>query len=663
MKFRPLMICLIPLSILYLSACDGRINAGRNILDVDPPQLVESMPQPFENSVYPYSAIIFTFNEPVDPSSIDSGVFLTCGGVNLAVTTESEEERVVVTPLDSLPLSAECSVTMTGLSDLQGNPMATPVELFFTTMVANPNHPPLLMSLSPKENATGVYPEEIIKVRFDDDVDPLTVNGDSFSVSDDQGTVPGLLVVSGDTVTFTPAEPFPYGKNYTVTLTGGIRTRSGASLQHDFGWTFSTLVLVGEVTVLATQQEPPYQPRVHSDDSGRTLFVWAQSNGAAGRDTSIHWTQREAGAGWDPPVVLVDSADDPILEHILAGNGKGDRFLILRRFSGWWSLRYDGFTGQWGPLFPLEDLPVPCGGSDVCLGSEMSLAVGPDGSAHLIFVETSENGVRGTAHTKGYDPRHGWQPVEELEDPLEISWNSGLFWGRIICNPGRGGESLAAWIRYPIPGDPYTQDLKTARYTPETGWGESELVITDTAYPGIFPGATLFDPSGTQWLFWNTNGFAYGISRRASGWTNPHFLGEGKFGDVLFDSSGSAMVLIDDNTRYSHLIRVAPYSPSGGWGTQYHLLDSGRFRGWMGDPGTRAVALFSRDGYLWRAVFTPEGSWSSPEAVGPDLYGIDLLVDPATMATLPDGTTLLGSVIETGQPPTLQWKVGVTEFY
>jgi len=136
MKGRPLTICLMPLLILYLSACDGRINAVRNILDVDPPQVVGSLPQPFENSVHPDSAIIFTLNEPVDPSSIEAGVFLACDGVNLAVTTESEEEMVVVTPLASLPLSAECTVTLAGLSDLQGNPLAAPVELSFTTMVA-----------------------------------------------------------------------------------------------------------------------------------------------------------------------------------------------------------------------------------------------------------------------------------------------------------------------------------------------------------------------------------------------------------------------------------------------------------------------------------------------------------------------------------------------
>jgi hypothetical protein len=654
MKARFLIFpCLFLLSLITL-ACDGRSSAVRNVPDVDPPQVVVTTPAQDDYIVHPNSAAVFIFDEPVDRDSPDGSASVVCDGDEVEINLEFDETSLTVTPFDPMPASANCTVTLAGVRDTAGNVMKNPFVLTFTT--ASPStgtyRPPPLYVLYPAENATGVFPERTIQVRFDDDLNPQTVNSGSFSVSNSQGPVGGDLLVSENTIIFTANPPLAYGEEYTVTLSDTITTLTGDHLQDDYFWSFKTLILIGEDVILSSNQAN--YPLVHSDAFGNVLLVWGEGGGEDYHNASIRWSERTAGSDWTAPTTLVDTADNPVIKHMFAGNGKGDRFLVLHQIPGWWSLRYDGSEGLWGLPIPLDDIPGYCSENDTCLVSEVSLTVGEDGSAMLVFMEISQASRTGYAKVKRYDPELGWQPVEDLE---QVSYSSA-FNGKISCAVGEAGNAFAIWVNKPDLNSPYPPEIKTSFFTIQTGWSEPEVVPGTFTIDTIFFSETTFDPAGRPWFFWDKGDLVSGAYRDPSAWKVIEAPGTGRFGGVFFDGSGTAILFIQDDTPSR--IRVVSYDPAHEWGTQYYLSAYGRLFGLLGEPKRRTVALYSHDGYLWRMEYTTEGLWSEPQAVAPVNSGIN---HTSNMTMLPDGYVVFGTVKYSGEYPNERWELVATEFY
>lgn len=660
MKTQITSIQLILLLSLNFSACDGRNNPSKNIPDTDPPQVMSTVPAQYSGSVHPDSAITFNFDEQIDPLSSEKAISLVCDGEILGITTQCQDTAVTVSPDVRMPLSASCNVIVSGLSDENGNTMEAPYTLTFTIMYLYQYRPALLWSISPVEGAVGIYPGELVKVFFYEDINPFTVTGSSFSVSNDQGVVAGTLVVSGNMITFTPSTPFAYGKEYTVTIRDTIASLTGRYFEHDYTWLFSTLGLIGREEILSFQEPQPNELLIHSADSGDTIIVWGEGGGGYYHNTSMKWIERPLGLDWGTPSLLLDASEDKILDYQFIGNKRGERFLLLRQLSGWWALRYDPQIGEWEEPVQLHDVPGYCSDNITCLGSEVSFTVGEDGSALLAFVEQSNPLDWRKMRVKRYSPDAGWQDVEDIATSSDSYLSTQKPPPNVIDSEG---QAFIAWIRKPYGGSTYEHELVTSSFTKELGWSAPELVLNTTSYPGIelYSGAMILGSLGTPWLFWSQDSLLYfSTYNRTMGWQSNQVLGPGTYVATLFDSAANSMVLIKDTSTYSGSTMVIHFTLEEGLQTPYYLPVPGRFCCCFGDPSDRVVVIFSSHDHLWRIEYTPDGFWGEPEAVGPYAgFNYNLGADSSDITMLPDETILIGSV----RSKQFGWELVVTSFH
>jgi hypothetical protein len=103
-----------------------------------------------------------------------------------------------------------------------------------------------LISQVPANNALNVPIDASIVVKFDQSINPATINGNTFTVD---GSMSGWhathFIVVNDTVTFTPTKPFQFGETVQITLTQNIQSINAASLVKPKVWQFTTVALPG----------------------------------------------------------------------------------------------------------------------------------------------------------------------------------------------------------------------------------------------------------------------------------------------------------------------------------------------------------------------------------------------------------------------------------
>jgi hypothetical protein len=109
---------------------------------------------------------------------------------------------------------------------------------------------PMVTAVVPLNNATGVATNTKITATFSEDMDPLTINGTTFTVVN---TTLGGTAVAGNvtyavasrTATFTPTTPatLPFSTRFTAMITTGAKDLAGNALASNFIWSFRTGVI------------------------------------------------------------------------------------------------------------------------------------------------------------------------------------------------------------------------------------------------------------------------------------------------------------------------------------------------------------------------------------------------------------------------------------
>jgi outer membrane murein-binding lipoprotein Lpp len=108
-------------------------------------------------------------------------------------------------------------------------------------------------SVSPSNNAMDVATNVQITAMFSEDMDPLTVNEDSFVLmqrtTPETGVykalaIPGTVTYSDREATFTSKDRFApnqiYGNVFTVTIRNDVKDLAGNPLANDYVWSFTT---------------------------------------------------------------------------------------------------------------------------------------------------------------------------------------------------------------------------------------------------------------------------------------------------------------------------------------------------------------------------------------------------------------------------------------
>ncbi|MFQ5598084.1 MAG: Ig-like domain-containing protein [Nitrospiria bacterium] len=230
---------------LVLAACGGIVPPPPDT-DIKP-EVKSTSPADQEGGVAFNRAISVTFNKKMSPATVTKNSFFLeedVSGIPVPGVLNVTGVSATLKP-DALLLgdTSYVATLTTGIEDLSGNAIDQVHRWRFTTASAGSpgstdDTPPVIVSTNPKNGAANVPTNTHITATFSEAPDPATVNFETFNVS--KGMNAQDIFVSGTEATFIPETNLELGKDFTVTLTTGIKDLAGNPLSEAFIWSFST---------------------------------------------------------------------------------------------------------------------------------------------------------------------------------------------------------------------------------------------------------------------------------------------------------------------------------------------------------------------------------------------------------------------------------------
>ncbi|MBC7883934.1 MAG: Ig-like domain-containing protein [Saprospiraceae bacterium] len=194
--------------------------------------------------------ITATFSVPMDPSTINGTTFILKNGTtSVSGTVTYSGSTASFNPSSNLLSGTTYTATITnGAKNLAGTPLAADYTWTFSTgaVIA-----PIVISTDPADNATGVNLNKTISATFSVPMDPLTINGSTFTLKNGTTSVSGTVSYTGTTASFNPTINLLPGTVYTATITTGAKNLAGIPLAENYVWSFTTAAAVAP-TVIST---------------------------------------------------------------------------------------------------------------------------------------------------------------------------------------------------------------------------------------------------------------------------------------------------------------------------------------------------------------------------------------------------------------------------
>ena len=202
--------------------------------DTIPPQVVSTEPADGATDVIPTVQIQVVFSEKVKvPHSAFS--LKDENGASVSGSRSVSGSTFTFIPQNPLAFNTTYTATITtAVTDLAGNHLAQNYSFSFT--VKPDDIAPQLVETHPADGDTGVAKDTDIWVKFDEPIDPASVNAATFAVSGSGGNVSGNYFVSNDTARFAP-DSLDWETTYTVTLSGITDLAGNPMAAHTFSFT------------------------------------------------------------------------------------------------------------------------------------------------------------------------------------------------------------------------------------------------------------------------------------------------------------------------------------------------------------------------------------------------------------------------------------------
>jgi hypothetical protein len=178
--------------------------------DVVGPQVLGVSPGNGLTQVPINTQLMVIFDEPIQVQSADQ-VTLKAGAVTVAVTRGFSNSNRMLTLTPTVPLAAGTLYTLniTGVKDIAGNNLLTPVTTNFTTGAGADLIRPQISGSNPTNGAIGVATNTTVTINFSERINPLTVNSNTFRVFPSNTGVPiaGTITVAADgrSASFSPS--------------------------------------------------------------------------------------------------------------------------------------------------------------------------------------------------------------------------------------------------------------------------------------------------------------------------------------------------------------------------------------------------------------------------------------------------------------------------
>ena len=213
------------------------------------PEVVSTDPANGNTDVYISKMISVTFNENMNPATLNVSTFT----IEYSATLKNESQLVTgtisytgntatFTPSELLKENTLYTGTITtGTKDMAGNSLPKNYVWSFTTGSIPDMTPPTVVTTNPISNANSVELSKIISVNFSKAMDQSTINSVTFSVKTGNNTVSGVVTYSGVTAVFTPTNSLTPGTIYNVVITNGVKDESGKNMVDNYTWNFTTI--------------------------------------------------------------------------------------------------------------------------------------------------------------------------------------------------------------------------------------------------------------------------------------------------------------------------------------------------------------------------------------------------------------------------------------
>jgi ketosteroid isomerase-like protein len=212
-----------------------------NFTTAPPATVISTIPANGATAVAVNTEISATFNEAMNPATINATTFTVFGpgATPVAGTVTYAGTSATFTPTAILATGTLYMATITtGAKDPTGAALAANFVWTFTTAA-----PPMVISTVPIKGATTASLNTTISATFSRAMNPVTINATTFTLTGPGATpVAGTVTYAGTTATFTPVSVLATGTLYTATITTGAKDPTGAALIADFVWTFTAAV-------------------------------------------------------------------------------------------------------------------------------------------------------------------------------------------------------------------------------------------------------------------------------------------------------------------------------------------------------------------------------------------------------------------------------------
>ncbi len=222
------------------------------------PEVVSTTPLNAATGVSLATSITATFNEAMNPSTINALTFtVTKGTTPVAGLISYNSMTASFFPTVSLTLNTTYTVTITnGVKDPAGNAMINNYVWNFTTGQGPDVTAPTVTFTDPASSAINVALNKKISATFSEVMDSLSTTT-SFTLANTSlgGTpVSGTVSYAGITAIFSPLGNLLPNTTYTATITTAARDLAGNGLAGNYVWSFSTGLIpdITPPTVIST---------------------------------------------------------------------------------------------------------------------------------------------------------------------------------------------------------------------------------------------------------------------------------------------------------------------------------------------------------------------------------------------------------------------------
>ena len=202
-------------------------------IDDTPPNVLSRFPVPNAVSVAPNTVISVTFNEPIDPFTINTSTLTLHGTSPVSGTVSYIGSTALFKPEADLTAGTVYTVTVADtIKDLAGNSLGAPEVWSFSTGSQADVQSPQVQSVSPLDNAENVPTDSSVVVNFNEPIKAF-----------EYGVINGRPVVvtfneSYTSISMKPTAGLQPNSTYNVSIQ--VEDQAGNMMEESYLWQFKT---------------------------------------------------------------------------------------------------------------------------------------------------------------------------------------------------------------------------------------------------------------------------------------------------------------------------------------------------------------------------------------------------------------------------------------